>query len=149
MTRRAVIDGGIVVNIIEAGPDFELPGKTLVDAGNASIGWTWDGEAFMPPPALEPPVPEIISDRQFFQGLALRGEISEAEALDAVGSGAIPAAMSALIEQLPEAERFPARMLVRGATTFLRSHPLADLIGQLYGWNASQIDEFWRECALL
>lgn len=48
MTRRAIIENGIVTNIIEADPDFELPGKTLVEAGDAGIGWTWDGSSFTP-----------------------------------------------------------------------------------------------------
>ena len=38
-------------------------------------------------------VPAIISDRQFYQNLAVRGVITQAEALAAVGPGTIPPAM--------------------------------------------------------
>ena len=39
------------------------------------------------------PVPDIISDRQFFQQLAILGLINEAEALAAVGPGTMPATL--------------------------------------------------------
>lgn len=100
-------------------------------------------------PEAGPVVPASVSDRQFFQALAIRGEITEEEALDAVGPGIIPAAMLALIDQLPEAERFGAKMLIRGATVFERANPLADLIGALFGWDAEALDEFWTFAATL
>jgi hypothetical protein len=51
MSRLAVIDGSTVINIIEAEDDFDLPGFTLLPAGDAQIGWAWDGETFAPPVA--------------------------------------------------------------------------------------------------
>lgn len=98
--------------------------------------------------AVSPPI-EDISDRQFFQALAIRGEITEDEALDAVGPGIIPPAMDALIDQLPQEQRFAARMLIRGATRYERQHPIADLIRGLYGWTAEQADDFWHFAATL
>lgn len=56
MTRIAVIDNGVVENIIEADPSFTIAGKTLVPASNAGIGWTWNGSQFSPPPKPDPPV---------------------------------------------------------------------------------------------
>lgn len=94
-------------------------------------------------------VPDEISDRQFFQQMAIEGRITQQEALDAVGSGIIPAAMDVLVEQLPSSQRFAARMLIRGATTFRRAHPVTELIGQLYGMTAEQIDATWRAAAKL
>lgn len=102
--------------------------------------------AFLNPPEA---IPDEISDRQFFQQMATEGRITQDEALDAVGSGIIPAAMDALVEQLPENQRFAARMLIRGATTFRRTHPVTELIGQLYGMTGEQIDETWRKAAKL
>ncbi|WP_099867832.1 DUF4376 domain-containing protein [Pararhizobium haloflavum] len=100
MTRRAVIDGGIVVNIIEAGPDFELPGKTLVDAGNASIGWSWDGEAFTSPPA--PPVTadqvDAERDRRIDAGFAFNGVHYQSAPKDRENiAGAATAALGAMM----------------------------------------------------
>ena len=109
----------------------------------AEILAEWAANASRPPP-----VPEEISDRQFFHGLAIRGAISEDEALAAM-EGHIPAAMDALIDLLPQDMRFAARMHIRGTVTFRRSHPLTPMIGQLYGWNEGQIDDAWREFAAL
>lgn len=95
------------------------------------------------------PIPDEISDRQFFQQMAIEGRINQQEALDAVGSGVIPASMAALVEQLPQSQRFAARMLIRGATTFRRTHPVTELIGQLYGMTGEQIDTTWRAAAKL
>ncbi|MBB5040692.1 hypothetical protein [Shinella fusca] len=105
-----------------------------------------DVVAYLNPP---PAVPSEISDRQFFQQMAIEGRITQDEALDAVGSGVIPAAMDALVEQLPESQRFAARMLIRGATTFRRTHPVTELIGQLYGMTGDQIDATWRSASEL
>lgn len=49
MMRHAVIESGVVANIIVAPAEFSPPGKTLVPALNAQVGWLWDGEAFTPP----------------------------------------------------------------------------------------------------
>ncbi|MER9003338.1 hypothetical protein NKI15_06875 [Mesorhizobium sp. M0862] len=98
---------------------------------------------------IVPPVPEVISDRQFFQALAVGGIITQAEALAAVKTGVIPAAMVALIAALPEANRFAAEMLLSGATEFKRAHPLTSAFGAAFGWGESQIDEFWIEAAAL
>lgn len=47
--RKAVIEGDAVVNIIICAADFELPGKLLVDAGDADIGWRLVDGALVPP----------------------------------------------------------------------------------------------------
>lgn len=102
--------------------------------------------AFEPPP---PPVPAEISDRQFFHILAVDGLITEAEALAAVKTGDAPAAFEAFIASLPEAERFNARMLLEGATTFRRDHPLTNAFGSMYGMTPEQIDDLWRRAFAL
>ncbi len=60
MSRVAVVKDGVVVNVIEAGPDFRLPGFTLVASDVAGVGWLYDGKAFKaptpaPPPSVETP----------------------------------------------------------------------------------------------
>ncbi len=140
-----LIEGGVVVQKqpyeeegFIAAPDWVICGYIYTDG------------VFTAPPVPEPVeiIPDI-SDRQFFQALAIRSEITEAEALDAVGPGIIPPAMDALIDHLPEDQRFPARMLIRGATRYERQHPIADLIRGLYGWSVEQADDFWRFAATL
>jgi hypothetical protein len=40
-------------------------------------------------------------------------------------------------------------MIVSGATTFERSHPLTVAIGAAYGWTSDQIDAFFRMASAL
>lgn len=54
--RYAIIDGGIVENIVVAGPGFAIEGKTVVPAGNANIRDLWDGETFT---TLLPPLADL------------------------------------------------------------------------------------------
>lgn len=98
---------------------------------------------FVPPPD---PVPEWISDRQFAQGLAMSGLITEAEAEEWVGPGVVPGALMAFVDALPEEQQFAARMLLRGATQFERDHPLTEAFGVMQGWSAAQVDQFWQDC---
>lgn len=94
-------------------------------------------------------IPQVISDRQFFQRLAQMGVITPAEALAAVGPGEIPPAMGAIILQMPESERFAAQMLLTGATQFDRSHPMVAMFGGALGWSSAQLDDFWLTAAAL
>lgn len=121
------------------------------DAGNADwrayLDWRAAGNTPEPAPRLAPP--DAISDRQFFQGLAQRGLISEAEALTAAGRGEIPARLEQAIAALPEAERFAARMAISGAVTFHRSSPITAALAANLGMNAADLDDLWRFCAAL
>ena len=105
-----------------------------------------------PPPPLPPPpapVPASISDRQFFQGLALQSVITQEEALAAVKTGELPALIAAYVAELPDAEKFSAQMLLSGATVFERAHPFTARFGLAMGWTDAQLDDFWRFCAAL
>lgn len=93
--------------------------------------------------------PPSISDRQFFQQLAIDLVVSEDEAEAAVATGTIPIAMLALIDTLPSVQRFGARMMLKGATVFERHHPLIETIGTLYSWTDEQIDDLFRNAAAL
>lgn len=101
------------------------------------------------PATIPPQVPASISDRQFFQQLAVQGIISEQEAENAVATGTIPAAMIALIDLLPPEAQFPARMLLKGATVFERHHTMTATIAILYGWTEGETDDLFREAAAL
>ena len=58
--RRAVINEfGEVENVIEADDSFVLPGKRIVDAGDAGTGWLEDENGVLvPPPDPEPIIKE-------------------------------------------------------------------------------------------
>ena len=92
-------------------------------------------------------VPDKISDRQFFQAFAMAGLITKAEAIDAVAIGAVPAAMEAFFAGMSDYEEFAARMLLQGATTFERHHPLVEAFGAMNGMTPQQVDDLWRMAA--
>ncbi len=98
-------------------------------------------------PAVQPVAD--ISRRQFFQGLYKRELITKPEALAAISTGAIPAVMQSLIDQLPEETRDDAEFLIAGATMFERLNPVAEFIRMLFGWSVEQADDFWRFAATL
>lgn len=152
MPRYAQIDANNrAIGYSDLTGEVDAPHMILIGDDDNLTGWRYENGQWIEPQPVEPgpePVSDI-SDRQFFQALAIRGEITEAEALDAVGPGIIPPAMDALIDQLPQDQRFAARMLIRGATRYERQHPIADLIRGLYGWSNEDADEFWRFAATL
>lgn len=100
--------------------------------------------AALPPPPPEP-VPQVISDRQFFQQLALDNFITMEDALAAVQTGVIPPAMESFVNNIADTvEQFNARMILSGATEFQRNHPMVNAIGAYIGLDAEWIDGFFR-----
>jgi hypothetical protein len=95
-----------------------------------------------------PPIPQSISDRQFFQQLAVTGIITQDEAL-ASNAAVIPAPLLTIINAMPSDQQFDAKMLLSGATVFERDHPMTLAIGAAYGWTAAQIDAFFMAAAAL
>lgn len=102
-----------------------------------------------PTPEPEPAVPDKISDRQFFHVLAKRGMITPEEALQAVKTGDLPAALEAYVSSMPDDQEFDVRMLLEGATEFRRDHPLTVAFGAFFGMTPEQIDGLFIEGAQL
>lgn len=153
MTKRILVLGGdkVVRNIIVAADDFEPDGVLYFESAGHGIGSIYDPESgeFSFPPEPPPHVPQIISNRQFFQQCAISGIITEQEAIDMLATGALPQAMEAVIESLPAAERFNARALLVGAREFDRHHPLTLLFAAHLGYSEGQIDELWINASQL
>lgn len=95
-----------------------------------------------------PSPPTIISHRQFFQALAMRGLVTEDEALAAM-QGIIPARMDQFISTLTPQEQFTARMIIKGAGEFDREHPLTEKFAAFEHMNEQQISELWALAASL
>jgi hypothetical protein len=151
--RLVVIEGQIVTNVVEV-PDDWTPEDTRWQPQGIGVlsdtGWIGDtyvnGEFIKPvPPTPEIIVPQIISDRQFFQQLAVLGLITQAEALAAVKTGDIPATLQGLVSTLPVDQQFSAEMLLSGAVSFDRKHPLTVYFGQAMSWTDAQLDTLWIE----
>jgi hypothetical protein len=104
-----------------------------------------------PLPEPEPErVPDRISRRQFFTGLWKRGFITAHEALAALKTGEIPAAMQAIIDSMEgEEARTDAILLIVGATEFYRDNGLVLVFAIVRGMSEADVDEFWRFCFTL
>ena len=101
-------------------------------------------------PYVEPTIPDIISDRQCFQQLAMVGKVSQDEALAAVTVGALPKAVADGIAALPADRQFGARMLLCGATSFERLHPMVPVFLSFFGLNGTtDRDALWTAAAAL
>lgn len=130
-------DGAII------GPEHEIEWA-------AYQAWLLAGGVVNPVPVPPPVVPETISDRQFFQQAAIAGLITQAEALAAVQTGTVPAVLMNVINALPDAmQKFAAQMILAGATSFNRHHPLTEAVGAALGWTDAQIDQFFIDAAAL
>lgn len=123
---------------VQVGVRFEMVGEDV------EMGAEEEAEFLASLPASPKFVPETISDRQFYQMLALTGKITQDEALAAVQVGAIPAALQPYIDALADPlAQFNAKMLLSGAIEFRRHHPLAEAIGQAQKLSAAEMDQFW------
>ena len=161
LISQVEIDGGIEISDQQYldGLEAKITGlETVVLDGQFVIretapgqDYVWQGGQWVHSPSNPPeaPVPQAISDRQFFQQLAIMSLITEAEAIAAVATGALPPTMAAFINQLPADQRFAARMALQGATTFLRTNPLVETFGEMQGMTSEQIDDLWRAASLL
>ncbi|CAM5767195.1 hypothetical protein [Bosea minatitlanensis] len=126
-------------------------GSVIISRDDDPVAWALLDEISIAP-FVEPfALPDDISRRQFAQGLAELGLIAEADAEEWTANGTLPAAILALVDALPAEQRFPARMLVRGATKFEFSHPLAEAFAGLADppWSLETRAAFWRHCATL
>jgi hypothetical protein len=141
---RAVIDGvEVIVPLVDGNRDYNLV-----------LAWVRDGNTITSTP-LQQRTPDIISDRQFFQQLAIQGEITQVEALAYVQTGALPSRLADALDQakaagqLTDAEEFNAKMVITGATEFHRSSPLVSMLGGMLGKSPAQIDQIWRDASVL
>lgn len=123
------------------------------DPGNADWQqyeiWLAAGNTPTPYTPPTPAAPQSISRRQFFQQLAVQGIITQAEALAAVQTGAIPSEMATLVSALPAADQFAAQMKISGAADFLLSDPLTQELATAYSWTTTQLNALWTAAAAL
>jgi hypothetical protein len=94
-------------------------------------------------------VPTEISDRQFFQELAIMGLITKEAALGAVMTGTLPAQFVNFIAALPEDEQFDANMQLCGATVFKRNNKFVSVFGMLQGMTEADLDALWKRASQL
>jgi len=132
--KTAVIDGTRVVNVIEASPEFTLPGFLLVPTDTAGPGWAYvDGEFVAPTPPPEP-VPSQCTRRQG------RLALLDAGMLDAVES-----AIAAIADPI---ERMAAQIEYE-ADTWERDNDFLQAMWSQLGGTPEQLDDLFREAVTL
>ena len=78
--------------------------------------------------------------RQLFIGLATAGFITEAEAVAAAGTGAMPTAVEAAIAPLPAEAQLAARITWARMTLVNRTDPLVALLAGSQGLGEAELD---------
>lgn len=142
MTKFAVIENGIVENVIAADDDFSIPGKILVPAGGAGVGWLWDGAVFSPPAPPSPstnPADYTLDAVKFEKALVLMG-IDRNQVEPAIRQlhtdGAIDlATMADAIARWVRLE------------TVERSSPVMAMLKPVFNVTDARIDAAWLEAA--
>jgi hypothetical protein len=121
--RAAIIENGVVANIIEADNLGVFPG--LVDATGAAIGDLWDGSTFTKPPAPPPAVPQSVSRFQALAALSNAGLLTQAQnAVNASPNPLVPLAWN-------------------NAQTFDRNSATVAALGPALGLTDAQIDSLF------
>lgn len=134
-------------------PTVRVPGERItVDAADA--GWQFEDYRIVAKdkqfPDSQPIIPNAISDRQFAHALKRAGIISHDEAMAFVQTGTIPAALQSVIDAIPDQQqREDAELLVAGAQTFYRDHPMTEALRLGMGKTSEEIDDLWRQGAAL
>ena len=138
--HAAVIEDGVVTNLIVVDALDALPDVTLVDGEGAAIGDRWDGEKFIridPEPAPQT-VPQKVTRRQARQALLL------ANLLDNV-----PTAIAALDDGTAEGKQKMrmAQIEWEDSLEFERARPLVTEIAQAIGLDAAALDDLFITAA--
>lgn len=89
-----------------------------------------------------PAVPQAISFAQLLIGLVSEAWITEAEG-EAWLAGTLPAALLAVIDTLPEDQRFPVKARAIRPSEVLRSDPMVSAMGFAAGKTEADIDAFF------
>ena len=154
--RLAEIVNGIVANVIEADPG-NIPdwAAGFVDIGaDGGPGWLWDGTTATPPPdnsLAEARAAMQLSKRQVRLGLLAQGLITEAEAVAWATSGALPAAIEAMVLALPTDAQAAARITLADFTVAYRTDPMVALLAAAVTppLDDTALDQFFTACAAL
>jgi hypothetical protein len=85
MVNYAVVDNGIVINIVVA-DEQSAADNGWIDATGARIGDTWDGEAFTSPPVPSPTIADVIPERQRRLAAGFDYDFADARGVHTIGT---------------------------------------------------------------
>lgn len=142
--RYAIVESGIVANVIESGADFAKQIGAIPAEANgtyAAIGGTWDGTAFgpaAPGPAPEPETPAVPESVTLAQGkVALIQEGLWPSVLEYVASIEDPTA------------RTLAEVALNDTKDWKRTSPFLNAAAAYIGLSDAQLDELFRTASAI
>lgn len=146
--KAALVDNtNTVVNVVVwADGDTAPAGLTAITVApgvRVAPGWTWDGTDFVdptPPPPVR--IPQEMTFAQLMIGLVTMGWITEAEG-ELWLTGTVPPNVSALINSLPQNQRFAAKARASRPSVVQRNDSLVLSLAQMQGVTSEQLDQFF------
>ena len=129
--RYAIIENGMVANVVEADEDFDFGDIHAVPTDTAGPGWVFHpGINTFSPPQIVIPVPQQVTRRQAKLAMLGAGILSQVEAAVSQADAA---------SQIEWAE----------AQAFERNHPLIASLASQLGLPEEQVDDLFRKAATL
>lgn len=98
---------------------------------------------------LPEPVPSSISRRQLLLALTQMEMIDGEEALAAAQTGAVPAAVQAVFDNMQPADKLAAQITWASMSVAERDNPLVAALAQANDMSSDEIDDFFRLAASL
>ena len=137
MERFAIIENGIVGNIVIADAEFAQEQGWLAAPDDVEIGWTHDGEAFAAP---------VVSAEE--RRAAIRPVTMRQARLALLAAGVLGDVAPALAA-LPSPQRDAAEIEWEYASEVRRDAPLIAALGSALGLTEDQIDDLFEAAAAL
>ena len=137
--RYALISDGVVVNVIDATPDYAASiaadWDAVVESDMAGPGWSYAGGEFTAPEAPPASVPNRVTRRQGRQALLLAGLLDDVQTvLDAIAD---------------DTERGMAQIEWDDAQDFERSNPTLQALAAGLGLDSAALDALFVQAAAL
>ena len=128
------------------GKSWRIVDEASLPPRNDRDRWRWTESGPLGISPVIPAVPASITFAQLLIGLVAEGWVTEAEG-DGWLTGTLPPAVLAVINTLPEQQRFAAKARALRPSEVLRADPLVAALGAASGKTEAQIDAFFTTYA--
>lgn len=126
--RAHIINNGVIINTIMVDSLDFMPGLVAAVAGEG-VGWSYDGQAFVPPsapPSQPPQVPLAVGKAQGKTAL--------------INAGLWPAVLAAVAAIEDATQRQLAEVALHDTTTWERTSPTLNALAYGLGMDDAQLD---------
>jgi hypothetical protein len=132
--RHAIIENGVVANIVVAEPDFAASKGWIVATPGVQTGWLYDGENFAPPDAPGPEPLAPLQPWQFWAALRIAGYETD---------------VKAYVAGLDQPQQAVAASMLEFSLEYRRDHPLVEAIRVELGMTPAELDGLWSSALAL